>query len=37
MNPDCPDYQKRNTGKIIKKGFNAKGKYPKDIAENKAH
>ena len=25
MNRDCPDYRKRNTGTIIKKGFNAKG------------
>jgi transposase-like protein len=25
LNPDCPDYRKRNTGTIIKKGFNAKG------------
>ena len=25
LNRDCPDYRKRNTGNIIKKGFNAKG------------
>jgi transposase-like protein len=25
LNPECPDYRKRNTGTIIKKGFNAKG------------
>jgi len=25
LNPDCPDYRKRNTGTIIKKGFNARG------------
>jgi len=25
LNPDCLDYRKRNTGNIIKKGFNAKG------------
>ena len=25
LNPDCPDYRKRNTGNIIKKGFNARG------------
>ena len=25
LNRDCPDYRKRNTGTIIKKGFNAKG------------
>jgi transposase-like protein len=25
LNPNCPDYRKRNTGQIIKKGFNAKG------------
>jgi len=25
LNPDCPDYRKRNTGTIVKKGFNAKG------------
>jgi transposase-like protein len=25
LNPDCPDYRKRNMGQIIKKGFNAKG------------
>jgi len=24
LNPDCPDYRKKNTGHIIKKGFNAK-------------
>jgi transposase-like protein len=25
LNGDCPDYRKRNTGNIVKKGFNAKG------------
>ena len=25
LNPDCPDYRKKNTRHIIKKGFNAKG------------
>jgi transposase-like protein len=25
LNPDCPDYRKKNTGQIIKKGFNVKG------------
>ena len=25
LNPDCPDYRKKNTRYIIKKGFNAKG------------
>ena len=25
LNPDCSDYRKRNTGAIIKKGFNARG------------
>ena len=25
LNPDCPDYRKKNIGHIIKKGFNAKG------------
>jgi transposase-like protein len=25
LNPDCPDYRKRNTGAIIKKGVNARG------------
>jgi transposase-like protein len=25
LNPDCPDYRKRNTVTIIKKGLNAKG------------
>jgi len=25
LNRDCQDYRKRNTGSIIKKGFNAKG------------
>lgn len=25
LNDKCPDYQKKNTGKIIKKGFNEKG------------
>jgi transposase-like protein len=25
LNDKCPDYKKKNTGKIIKKGFNEKG------------
>ncbi|VVB90286.1 Uncharacterised protein [uncultured archaeon] len=25
LNENCPDYRKKNTGKIIKKGFNEKG------------
>lgn len=25
LNKDCPDYRERNTGHIIKKGFNARG------------
>ena len=25
LNPDCSDYRKKNTGQIIKKGFNVKG------------
>ena len=34
LNHDCPDYQKRNTGNIIKKEFNANKRQPDQMLDD---